>query len=279
MAPNIPFANIPTLLVEQTIESLVYKKFVDDFKNPLLKPFMYLDVLKLRLWEEHYWKSATRLVAMSEEDKEIMAEAAPKQKIDVVANGVDIPFFTSANIVRPDKPTILFVGNFKWLPNKDAAKFLTYQIWPKIKREIKNARLWIVGRSPTKEILQLGKLIDVDVTENIEDIRDAFGRATVLLAPIRNGRGTKYKVLEAMAMKLPVVTTSLGIEGIDAVDNKEVLIKEDVENIAAATIKLLNDSKLRKRLSDSAFQLIKEKYNWQIVSKSLDEIYQSIGKE
>jgi len=279
MAPNIPTSDIPTLLVEQTIEYLVYKRFVDNFKNPLVKPFMYFDVLKLRLWEEHYWKNASRLVAMSRQDKKIMREAAPLQTIDIVANGVDIEFFKNTKIKRPKRPTILFVGNFKWLPNKDAAQFLTYKVWPKIKKEIKNAKLWIVGRNPTKEIVKLGSLKDVVVTKDIEDIRDAFGKATVLLAPIRNGRGTKYKVLEAMATKLPVVTTPLGIEGIDAQDGKHVLVRTGAEELAKTTVELLKNPEYEEKLSESAFKMVKENYNWELISGSLDDIYQKLGRK
>lgn len=279
MAPNIPSTRIPILLVEQTIEYLVYKKYADNFSYNLLKPLMYFDVLKLKFWEEYYWRKATSLVAMSGEDKKIMAKAAPKQRIDIVANGVDIEFFTETKIRRPKTPTVLFVGNFKWLPNKDAAKFLTYDIWPKIKEKIPQAKLWIVGKNPTPEILNLSKKKDVLVESAIEDIRDAFGRASILLAPIRNGRGTKYKVLEAMAAKLPVVTTPLGIEGIDAQDKKQALIAKSAEDLAEKAVTLLKKPQLEEKIAKSAFLLVKEKYNWQLISTTLDKIYQKLGEK
>lgn len=279
MTPNIPMTKIPILLVEQTIEYLVYKKYVDDFHIYPCKPFMYLDVLKLRLWEEYYWRKATSLVAMSEEDKKIMAKAAPANRIDIVANGVDIDFFTKKKLPKSKPPTILFVGNFKWLPNKDAAKFLTYRIWPKIKSEITEAKLWIVGKNPTKEIINLEKQTDVKVESTIDDIRDAFGKASVLLAPIRNGRGTKYKVLEAMASHLPVVTTNLGVEGMEAINNKHVLVAQGATALAQAAIKVLKNPGLGNRISEEAFLLVKNKYNWRLISDNLDKIYQRIGKK
>lgn len=279
MAPNVPSTHIPILLVEQTIEYLVYKKYVDDFKLFPVKPFMYFDVLKLRLWEEHYWRKATSLIAMSEEDKKIMAKAAPGQKIDIVANGVDVEFFTSKKINKNQDPTVLFVGNFKWLPNKDAAKFLTYKIWPIIKHQIPQAKLWIVGKNPTPEITKLALNRDVQVQSNISDIREAFGQASVLLAPIRNGRGTKYKVLEAMASKLPVVTTSLGIEGMEVENGKEVMVAEKEADLASKTITLLKNPILGKKLSEASFLLIKNRYNWQLISTHLDKIYQKIGRK
>lgn len=276
--PNIQTTKIPTLLVEQTIEYLVYQNFVDNLKIFPIKPLLYFDVMKIRVWEKHYWRRATSLVAMSEEDKEIMGQAVPKKSIDIVANGVDIGFFTKTKKIKPKRPTVLFVGNFKWLPNKDAAKFLTYDIWPKIKKKIANAKLWIVGQNPTAEILSLAKQKDVLVEGSIKDIRDAFGKASVLLAPIRNGRGTKYKVLEAMATKLPVVSTPLGVDGIDAQDNKEVFIAEGCQDLAEKTINVLKDEELGDNIAINAYQLIKNKYNWKLIALNLDKVYRKLGE-
>lgn len=276
--PNIPKTKTPILLVEQTIEYLVYQNFVDNLKFLPIKPLLYFDVMKIRVWEKHYWRQATRLVAMSDEDKKIMGQAVPNKNIDIVANGVDINLFTKTKIQRPKRPTVLFVGNFKWLPNKDAAWFLTYKIWPKIKKKIPQSRLWIVGRNPTSKILSLSKQKDVLVDGGVDDIRDAFGQASVLLAPIRNGRGTKYKVLEAMASKLPVVSTPLGVDGIDVKDNDQVLIASQASDLAEKTIKILKDQQLGKKIAKSAFWLIKNKYNWQIIASSLDKVYRKLGQ-
>lgn len=277
MMPNIPKTKIPILLVEQTIEYLVYQKFVEKFKLFFLRPFMYLDVFKLKLWEEYYWRQASWLVAMSIEDKRIMSKATRSDNIDIVANGVDIDFFKQAKAKKPQKPTILFVGNFKWLPNKDAAKFLTLKIWPLIKKQIPHSQLWIVGKNPTAEIQKLGSKKDVRVQSNIEDIRDAFGQASVLLAPIRNGRGTKYKVLEAMASRLPVVATPLAIEGTGVINGKEALVAQGSQDLAQATIKILKKKKLGQDLAQAAFALVKNNYNWQLISDNLDHIYQKLG--
>jgi glycosyltransferase involved in cell wall biosynthesis len=276
--PNLPTSiNTPVLLVEQTIEYLVYQCFVEDFKFAPLKPLLYFDVLKIKLWEKYFWKKATRLVAMSDSDKRIMQRTVKGLKIDVVANGVDVDFFAKTKMKKSKQPTILFVGNFKWLPNKDAAVFLTKRIWPLIRRALPQAKLWIVGRNPTPEILKLAHQSQVTVTGNIEDIRDAFNQASVLLAPIRNGRGTKYKVLEAMASEVPVVTTKLGIEGIDAQNGQSVLVAESAQNLAKKTIQVLTNARLAKRLAAKAKKLVYDQYNWQIISLQLDKIYQQLG--
>jgi len=276
--PNLPRgAKLPTLLVEQTIEYLVYQRFVETFKFLPLKPLLYFDVLKIKLWEKYFWEKATRLVAMSESDKQIMQQAGKNLKVDVVANGVDIDHFATIKSSQAKTPTILFVGNFKWLPNKDAAKFLANDIWPKITNQLPQARLWIVGRNPTQDILALAKKPHISVTGNLADIRTAFKKAHVLLAPIRNGRGTKYKVLEAMASQVPVVTTQLGIEGIAAQPGKSVLLAETAEGLAQKTLKVLTDQSLSKKLAANGKQLVYNQYNWRVISQKLDKIYQQLG--
>jgi len=281
MMPNIPRTTIPILLVEQTIEYLVYQKYADDFRFFPLKPLLYLDVLKLRLWEEYFWRRATRLVAMSAEDRRLMLKATRGlKKIDIVANGVDASYFNAVKHQVNGTPTILFVGNFKWLPNKDAATFLAREVWPLIvNTQLPQAKLWIVGANPTTEIKALGKIPGVTVEGEIADIRSAFARASVLLAPIRNGRGTKYKVLEAMAASLPVVTTPLGIDGLAVKPNQHVLVATTAKELAGATVNLLKNFKLGQQISRAAKDLITQKYNWSVISQNLDRIYRELGEQ
>lgn len=273
--PNLPKTKVPILLVEQTIEYLVYQNFVKNFKFLPVKPLLYFDVAKIQLWEKYYWRQAARLVTMSEEDKRIVEKSLKQGQVDIVANGVDFQFFNQTKVKRPTPPTVLFVGNFKWLPNKDAALYLTKEIWPQIKKRIPKAKLWIVGKNPTPEIKKLADE-DIKVDEGVEDIRNAFAKASVLLAPIRNGRGTKYKVLEAMATGLPVVTTPLGIEGIEAKEGQEVLIAEESQALANQAISLLKDKSFGEKMARKAKIMVRKKYNWQIISNQLDRIYRRL---
>lgn len=270
--PNLPKTKIPTLLVEQTIEYLVYQQFVRDFKFWPLQPLLYFDVLKINLWEKYYWRRATRLAAMSDSDREMMNQSVKDKKVDVVANGVDADFFSRVKL--QSGRVVLFIGNFKWLPNRDAAKFLVKEIWPRIAARLPRVKLLIVGRNPTPEILKLAKS-GIRIDGQVADIRAAFAKAQVLLAPIRNGRGTKYKVLEAMASGLPVVTTRLGIEGIEA--EGSVLVTESAEALARQTIKVLKDRQLAGRLAAKAKKIVYEKYNWQTISNRLNLVYQQLG--
>lgn len=276
--PNIPKSKVPILLVEQTIEYLVYQDFVKQTKLPLVKPFLAIDVYKIKWWEQYYWRKAERLAAMSNQDKQFILNFTPEAKIDVVANGVDALYFSNVKRSKRKHPTILFVGQFKWLPNRDAVDFLYHQIWPTIKEKIPSCKLRIVGKHPTPEIKKLAKEMDIDVDDRVEDIREAYASADVLLAPIRSGRGTKYKILEAMASGTPVVATNLGIEGIAARHMKEALIEDSPAGLARRTVEILSDKKRAKQLAQAAKKLILSKYNWENISSHLDKIYKQLGK-
>jgi len=278
MMPNIPETNIPILLVEQTIEYLGYQSYVKQSKWWPLKPFLYLDVLKIYLWEKYFWQKANRLVTMSQEDKQFIQKVVAKPlQIDVVANGVDTDFFDKISKHLPQQPTVLFVGTFKWLPNVDAVKVLVKEIWPQIIKAVPQARLKIVGFSPTKEIIDFGKDPQIEVLGNVGDIREAYGSAHVLLAPIRSGKGTRYKILEAMATGTPIVSTKLGVEGIDVTPGKEVLVGESFSELAKLTIKVLKNTPLRQQMAEAGKGLVRKRYNWQCISQELDRIYQDLG--
>lgn len=163
------------------------------------------------------------------------------------------------------------------MPNIDAVKYLVGDIWPKVKKDLPRAKLWIVGHSPTQEVKHLSKSADIKVSSNVKDIRTAYGQAHVLLAPIRSGKGTRYKILEAMATGTPVVTTSLGAEGLQIQNGQHVLIGDNSSQLAKHTLQLLKDSKIQKSLAKSAREFVSRQYNWKRISQDLDRLYRQIG--
>jgi glycosyltransferase involved in cell wall biosynthesis len=276
--PNIPATEIPTLLVEQTIEYLGYQTYTEQTAMPFLRPMLYIDVIKLKFWEKLFWKKADHLVTMSAEDRDWIKRMVPQAQVSTVANGIDVEYFKDTPVKRPKTPTVLFVGNYKWLPNVDAAKYIAYEIWPDIHRQIPDAELKIVGRDATDAILKLNRIPGVKVIGEVGDIREALGSAHVMLAPIRNGRGTRYKILEAMAAGLPVVSTSLGIEGIKAKDGVNALIRDSKEELVQATVELLNNPALARKLAINGKRLVDNNFNWEKISTDLDVVYQKLGR-
>ncbi len=280
MMPNIPKTNIPVILVEQTIEYLGYLSYASKSKLAPIKPLLYIDIAKIKYWEKHYWESCSRLITMSEEDKNFISSVAPSVKmIDVVANGVDVKWFNETQKRLPQNPTVLFVGTFKWLPNSEAVEYLVENVWPLIKKKIKNAKLWIVGNSPTEKVYGYEKKDpSIKVTGGIPDIRDAYSRSHVLLAPVLSGKGTRFKVLEAMATGTPAVGTSIALEGLGITPGKQALVANTAQELAGATIQALTNKKLHRKLSNNGKEFVSANYDWGSISETLDEIYKDVAK-
>lgn len=274
--PNIPKTKVPVLLVEQTIEFLVYLHFVETVFFPA-RLALSLDVAKIKYWEKYYWKKALKVVAMSGADKNVMEKEVRGLDVDIVPNGVDTTEFFKIKRKDVKGHILLFVGNFKWLQNKEAVEILVTKIFPLIKKQLADAKLWIIGRYPSKTIKEY-QSESVKIFDNVKDIKAAYAKCNILLAPIYGPGGTRYKILEAMASGLPVVTTSRGIEGLHARNEENVLVRDEPESLAAATVQILTQKNLSEKLARNGKQLVTTYYDWKRISKILDSLYEEVGK-
>jgi glycosyltransferase involved in cell wall biosynthesis len=204
-----------------------------------------------------------------------------RKDVVVIPNGVDFEKFkfqeTNSKFLEKQK-RILFIGDFKWMQNKDAASFIIKEIWPLISSK-KDVKLWIVGRNIPASMKNLtsDKRIAFD-DNNKEETEDIYKKSFLLLAPIRVGAGTSYKVLEGMATGTAVVTTSLGIEGLEAKNNMHVLASNDAKTLASDVQKLLTDKALYGKLTNNARDFVQKNYNWEEITKRLEEVYLSTRK-
>lgn len=275
---NLPKVSIPVVLVEHNVEYLVYERYIKQ-ANPLLKPLFYLDVLKLKNKEQEAWKKADKLVAVSNIEKRIMKRA----DTDVVPNGVDTESFKFRSFDKiPNEKRVLFIGDFKWLQNRDALEFILKDIWPEVLTKMRESnknidlKLWVVGRNIPFSFKALVKDKSVIFDEKNKDETNAiFAKSYILLAPLRVAGGTSYKILEAMSSGVAVVTTNLGIEGLEAKNETQVLASENAFELSDLVSSLLVDPSLYKRLTLNARKLIEEKYDFKIISKKLNEVYMS----
>jgi len=273
--PHIPSTSVPILLVEQTIEYLVYRHYVEEQAHLFLRPLLKIDVAKIKFWETHFWQRANKVVAMSQADKQIMQNLSPGLVVDIVPNGVDTEYFSVKKESNPNQK-ILYVGNFKWLQNTEAVELLVNEIWPKIQDRLPKAKLWIVGMGMTEGIKNLASS-NIEVSEGMPDIRVAYNNASVLVAPIKSPGGTRLKILEAMASGVPVVTTKIGMEGLEAKDGYHAFIKETTDEMVKSTIDLLKDRRLAHKLAANARKLVEEKYSWQVSAQNLDFLYYKVA--
>ncbi len=279
--PHIPQTNIPILLVEQTIEYLVYKHYVQSLKNPFLRLLLSIDVAKLRFWETKFWKKADEVVAVSAADKKEMLKLVSNLSVDLVPNGVNLSFFKMKKDWKADEPKILFVANFKWLQNAEAAELLLNKVFPIIYRKNPKAKILIVGQYVPENIRAMASknIIVRNLKEDDQDsIRQSYYESSVFVSPLRGPGGTRLKHFGAMAAKLPLITTSVGAEGLGATDGKNIMIEDTPEGIADATLKILADPLLSETIANNARKLVEEKYSWYKMSEYLDKIYEETRK-
>lgn len=276
---NLPQTTLPIILVEHNIEYMVYSKFMD--KAPLpLRPFLKIDIAKLRKQEESFWHTASLVVTVSDTEKDIVEKTGVKAK--TVYNGVDLTTFTFKLVDKAHKGEMkqfLFIGNYKWLQNRDSARWILQEIWPKIKEKGGTGTvLRIVGRDMPDDIKNWkdeSVIIEENSTRKTQEI---FAESFALLAPIRIGGGSQYKILEALAVGTPVITTTLGLSGLDVKRDTDLLVAENAVNLSEKALALLNDDKLYKDLATSGRKQIEEKYDWGKIAKTLEKIYQEAVK-
>jgi glycosyltransferase involved in cell wall biosynthesis len=276
---NVPKTYVPIVLVEHNIEYLVYKRYAATAKL-YLRPLLSLDVFKIKYWEEKYWKKAQALVAVSKEEAQKMKRA----DVAVIPNGVDLTKFKIQNTklkMNKKEKKILFIGDFKWIQNRQSVEWILKEIWPKICADLTNEdsqlKLWIVGKNIPESLKLLGNETVIFDEEAPKETEKIFQQAILLLAPIKVGGGTQYKILEAMASGVPVITTTLGAEGIACNPKKDLLVADDTESIVKKTVMILQDQQQYETIAASARTCIEKQYNWELIAERLDKVYQTIA--
>ena len=234
-----------------------------------------------RLIAAHYeswlYRPFARTVVVAEADRHQLARRQPKQRLALIPNGVDLPEF---NEKRPTQsPVLLFVGNYAYAPNRDAALRLANQIFPIIRKHHPKAQLWLVGAAPPSELRALATE-QIRVTGFVESLRPHLSRATVFVCPLRFGTGIQNKLLEAFAANLPVVATPLSVAGIaGVVDGQQALLAASDEQLAERTLELLKDPRRQSALAQSARALVAERYGWAGVAARYHALYEQILRE
>jgi len=265
--------HIPVVLDEQNVEYDVLRRAASVTRSLPRKLFTRLNAEKLRLEEQRAWRGVDACAVPSPRDEAIVRAAVPHALTAVVPNGVDLEFFAPAG--RPIRPrTILFFGQIGYYPNTDALEFFLQEIWPAVKRAVPASKLVVVGPSAPPQI-QRWAGDDVEITGAVPDVRPYLEEAAVVIVPLRIGGGTRLKILEAMAMRKAIVSTTLGAEGLAVTDGEDILLGDTADAFAAQVRRLLDDDTLGAKLGAAGRRLVEERYGWATSVRSLEALYRS----
>ena len=275
---HIPKTDLPVVLVDQTIEYLVYQHYVNETAHWLLKPLLQIDVEKLKASEINNWNRATQVVAVSEADKAEMLKLDPALDVKIVPNGVNLDLFQKKTNWNTKDKSILFVSNFKWLQNVEAAHLLINKVFPLVQKSIPDVKLWIVGQFVPEDILAKAseEIIVKSIPEDdVQTIVDSMHNASVFASTIKGPGGTRLKNLAAMASQLPIVSTKVGMEGLMIEPDKHALIGDTNQKIAQNIIKVIKSPVLAEQIAKNARQHVEDHFDYATITQLLDEIYKN----
>ncbi len=235
--------------------------------------YWYLNYLKIHRYERVY-NHFDCCILVNEKDKKIL-EKDIHIPMEVIANGVDTKYFT--NSATESEVKLVFLGDMSTPPNNDAVKYFVDEIYPEVLRE-KSVKFYIVGRNPSGYINGLKENPDIVVTGSVVDVRKYLAKGSIFITPMISGTGIKNKILEAMSMELPVVSTSIGISGIDSTDQVHYLRADTPGEFKNNVVKLINDKQLRKKIGLDARLFVEKNYSWKTSMTRFDEIINGLIK-
>lgn len=241
----------------------------------LMRWFFKMEYKRLINYEKKVFDIFDNKTIISYPDQKLIPHP-DKEKIVVIPNGVDHNYFSPRQTTKSFD--LVFTGNMAYPPNVDAAGFLIHKIMPVVWKKIPGARVMLAGASPDGKVLAL-KSKRVIVTGWMDDIRDSYASAKIFIAPMRIGTGLQNKLLEAMSMKVPSITTPLANDALKAKENEEILVGETAEQLAEKIIVLLTDENIYQKIAEKGHLFVKEKYSWEEATEKLNQLIQSTPKK
>jgi len=233
----------------------------------------YLDYCRIRMYENRFLEEFDAVWVCSELDRARVARWISPEKVVCIPNGVDVAAYASL-APAADSQKLLFIAYFAHDPNEAGAEWFHNGVLPEIRKQVPGVELWLVGREASPRLLDLDSPErGVHVTGQVPQVEPYLAAAAVSIVPLRVGTGTRLKILEAMAAGLPVVSTTIGAEGIEVLDGENIVLADTTAAMATACIWLLKDPQRRERLGEAGRRLVREKYDWGIIHRRIRECY------
>ena len=271
------FRGIPRFLTEVEVNYAAHYTFMALQRNPLKKVRKLYNSLQTLYREVELCRKVDQVVCVTDEDRNSLRGYVEERKLSVINTGVDTQYFTFNEPHSVEPETLVFVGAFRHEPNVDAMLYFCHQLFPQILKERPQTRLYIVGSGPPESIQALQSSPQVTVTGYVEDLRDFYRRAQIVVVPLRTGVGIRGKILEAWAAGKAMVATPLACQGIRAVHGENILIADGADKFIGQTLALLCDPDLCNRLGREGRETAVDFYDWKRLGKEMIDLYESVA--
>jgi len=265
---------VPVVLRQVNVESHLAERFWQT-QAGLRRLYARLQAVRLRRYEAEMCAKVDCCLLITAGDAERLRALSPNANTRVIPAGVDLEEFQPAPHLE-EANTVVFVGSMDWLPNVDAVLWFAKEVLPRLQQEFPTLQFYVVGRHPTVEIKRLMEAGAIHVTGYVDDVRTYLARAAVCVIPLRVGGGMRVKLLQAMAMAKPVVSTSIGAEGIAVEHGRHILLADSASDFADGVAGLLRDRGLQERLGQNARRLVAERYSWEAATDLLEQAYMDV---
>jgi len=262
---------IPSLLEQHNCEYAVLRR-ASGLRSGLSKLRYDLGWRKFARWEARMCRKFDAVAMVSEGDVESLLEVAPDlRNVCIVPNGVDAEHYRCGDR-EPEPGTLIYNGALTYGANLDAVRYFASEVYPILRAKRPDAKLRVTGRTDGVDLRGIEDCPGIELTGYVSDIRDVLRTSAACIVPLRHGGGSRLKILEAMASGVPVISTSMGAEGIDCRAGEHLLVADEPEEFAEAIARVLADSDLAERLAADARKLIEERYTWKAIGAAFSDI-------
>jgi polysaccharide biosynthesis protein PslH len=272
-----PDLTIPTVLFQHNVESEIWRRHATTESNPAKKLMYRVEFAKMLAYEQKMVRRFHHVIAVSQHDRELMSAWVDAPGITVVPTGVDLQQFRPDPSLREVGPLVMFVGAMDWEPNIDAVEHFCQEIWPAIQARFVTARFRIVGRNPDRRVQRLTSS-SIEVTGSVPSVVEHLREAAVVVVPLRVGGGTRLKIYEAMATGKAVVSTSVGAEGLEVTDGRDIVLADDPNAFAEAVVMLLRDPE-RRRNYERAAAACAARHEWPAIGEKFLDVLRTLVKD
>jgi glycosyltransferase involved in cell wall biosynthesis len=274
LAPYLEaFADVPVVLNHHNIESHLLGRRAASAHAPWSRTFFSLEARKVAALERALIRRAAQNLVVSDLDGDRLRAVSSDARITTVPNGVDVAFFQAHDSKIPEPGSLVFAGGMDWFPNRDAMEFFVADIWPALLHDNPTRRMTVVGRGAPRAVVSAARDSRFRVTGFVADVRPYIESASIYVCPIRVGGGTRLKILDALAMERPLVSTDLGVEGLRLVEGEHYLRANTPEQFVTQIRRLENDAALRQWLGQRGRAFVVKHHSWPRIGESLDEAY------